>query len=177
MKLTFKIIEQDFIDFQLFSASQSDRIKKKLRNGWVLLTVGAVVLSVYFYFNGDLKSTIYFGLIALLCGLFYPKYFVWRYKKHFKNHIKENYSKRFDEVETIEFQSESISYADRIGEGSIKISEVEEVNETDKHLFIKLSIGHSLIIPKRDIDELDKLTDKIKSLGIDIKKVVNNNWK
>ena len=36
MTIEYKIEEQDFLDFQLFTASKSDRINKKKRNGWVL---------------------------------------------------------------------------------------------------------------------------------------------
>ena len=99
MTIEYQLNEQDFLDFQLFTASQSDRINKKKKNGWILLTIGSIVVSIYFYINQDIALTIYFGLVALACGLFYPRYFRWRYKRHYKTYIKENYSKRFGQTE------------------------------------------------------------------------------
>ena len=113
MKLDYKIDEQDFLDFQLFTASKSDRINKKKRNGWILLTAGSIVIALYFYLNGNSTMTIYFGLVALACGLFYPKYFKWRYKNHYKTYIKENYSKRFGQIESLEISSDYIFSKDK----------------------------------------------------------------
>ena len=90
MTLEIKINEQDFLDFQLFTASKSDRINKKKRNGWILLTLGSTVVALFFYLNQNIAMTIYFGLVAIACGLFYPRYFKWRYKKHYKTYIREN---------------------------------------------------------------------------------------
>lgn len=175
MTLEYKINEEDFLDFQLFTASQSERINKKKRNGWILLTLGSILIALYFYLNNNITMTIYFGLVAFACGLFYPKYFKWRYKRHYKNYIKENYSKRFGELATLTINSDSIFSKDKTGEGKINISEIEQIDETDKHFFLKISTGLSLLIPKKELSDIDGLRAKFKKLGI----VVNNelNWK
>lgn len=177
MTIEYQINEQDFLDFQLFTASQSDRINKKKKNGWILLTVGSIIISIYFYLNQDITLSIYFGLIALACGFFYPRYFRWRYKKHYKTYIKENYSKRFGQTEYLEINSDSIYSKDKTGEGKINISEIEKVDETNKHFFLKISTGLSLIIPKDGLENSDDLRTKFESLGLIVNNMINWEWK
>jgi len=168
MKIEYKIEENDFLDYQLFTASKSKRTMKKKRNGWILLTVASIILGIYFYFQNNIAMTIYFGLIAIICGLFYPKYFNWRYKKHYKNYIKENYQKRFGEIEIIEISKEYICSKDKTGEGKIKLKEIDEVSETKNHFLLKISTGMSLIIPKREIENLDIIKNKFDEIGLKI---------
>ncbi|MBK8807419.1 MAG: YcxB family protein [Bacteroidales bacterium] len=177
MKLEYKIIEQDFLDFQLFTASKSDRIKKKKTNSWILLTAGSIMVAFYFYFKENTIMTIYFGLVAVACGLYFPKYFKWRYKKYFKIYIKENYSNRFGHVETIEINNDSIFSKDKTGEGKINLSEIEKIDETDNHFFLKISTGLSLIIPKRELEKTDELKSKFKDLGLTLNNETNWMWK
>ena len=168
MKLDYKIDEQDFLDFQLFTASKSHRINKKKRNGWIFLTAGSIVIALYFYLNGNSTMTIYFGLVALACGIFYPKYFKWRYKNHYKTYIKENYSKRFGQIESLEISSNYIFSKDKTGEGKINLSEIERVDETDNHFFLKISTGLSLLIPKNELVSINELREKFKEIGLSI---------
>jgi len=177
MTLEYKINEQDFLDFQLFTASKSDRINKKKRNGWILLTVGSIVVAFYFYLNQNNPMTIYFGLVAIAIGVFYPKYFKWRYKKHYKTYIKENYSKRFGQVAILEINNDSIFSKDKTGEGKINLSEIEKIDETANHFFLKISTGVSLLIPKKELKSIDELREKFKDVGLTVLDETNWNWK
>lgn len=177
MTLEYKINEQDFLDFQLFTASKSDRINKKKRNGWISLTLGSIIIALYFYLGENTEMTIYFGLVAMVCGLFYPKYFKWRYKKHYKNYIQDNYSNRFGQIAYLEIGSDYILSKDKTGEGKIILSEIERVDETDDHFFLKISTGMSLLIPKRELNDIDKLRDKFKEIELTINDETKWTWK
>lgn len=85
MILEIKIEEQDFLTYQLFTASKSDRIQKKKIKGWMLLTIGCVLATIYFYVDQNPAMTVYFAVMTLICGLFYPTYYRWRLKRHYKN--------------------------------------------------------------------------------------------
>ena len=177
MTLEYKINEQDFLDFQMFTASKSDRINKKKRNGWILLTVSSIVVALYFYLNQNTAMTVYFGLVAIACGLFYPRYFKWRYKKHYKTYIRENYSKRFGQVETLELDNNYIFSKDKTGEGKINLSEIERIDETRNHFFLKISTGLSLLIPKKELEGIDELREKFKAIGLAVNDETNWKWK
>ena len=176
MKFQFKVEEEDFLEYQLFTSSKSKQVQKKKRYSWVLLTVISIILAIYFYSTNNTTLTIYFCSIAAVCALFYSKYFKWRYKKHYKNFIKRNYSSRFGEVTEFEFTEEFISTKDKVGESKIELSEIKEVNETKKLFLIKIQSGLTLIIPKRELQNLDSLKQKFNQHQIIIKDELNWKW-
>jgi len=177
MKIEYKIEENDFLDFQLFAASKSERIMKKKKTGWIFLTAGSLTGSIYFYLQQNIAMTVYFAVITIICGLFYPKYFNWRYKKHYKNYIKDNYQKRFGQIENIEITEEYIYSKDKTGEGKIKLTEIDEVSETQNHFLLKVSTGMSLIIPKREIKNIDLLKIKFNEIGLNVIDELSWKWK
>lgn len=177
MKLEYTIHEQDFLSFQLFEASKSLRINRKKRNGWIVMTIVSLLFAYYSYSNQNNTMTIYFLVIALITGLFYPKYFIWRYKRHYKLSIKEAYSNRFGQTETLEITDDFILSKDKTGEGKINLTEVEKVNETQTHFFIKLSTGLSLIIPKAELDNTYELRSVFKKLKLQLNDETNWTWK
>ncbi|MFV0472052.1 MAG: YcxB family protein [Paludibacteraceae bacterium] len=177
MTIEYKINEQDFIDFQLFTASKSDRINRKKKTERILLTIGSFIIALCFYLTHNTPMMIYFGLVAVVCGLFYPKYFVWRYKKYYKSHIKEYYSKRFGQTERIEINNDSVFLKDKIGEGKINLSEIDKIDETNDHFFLKVSTGVSLIIPKREIPNPYVVRDKFADIGLRVNDETNWKWK
>ena len=177
MKLEYQIDEQDFLDFQLFTASQSDRIRRKMLNEQLLLTLIYAILAGSFYFFYNILLTISFGIISILCGLFYPKYFRWRYKRHYKTYIRDNYANEFGEFGHIEINDNTIFSKDKIGESTLNISEIKRVDETEKHFFVKITASTSLIIPKYKIPNSEEVRAKFELLGFSVNKLVNNKWK
>lgn len=177
MLLEYKIEEQDFLDFQLFTASKSKRINKKKRNSWILLTIILLTFAFYFYLNQNYVLAVYFGIIAIACALFYPKYFKWRYKNHYKSYIRENYSKRFGETVIIDIKDGFIYSKDNTGEGKINLTSIERVDETDKHFFLKMNTGISLIIPKNNIQKPGELKIKFQESGLPVHDNKNWHWK
>ena len=176
MKIEYKIQASDFLDFQLFTASKSKRIMNKKVKGRIFLTLASVISGIYFYSQNHMTMSIYFGLVALIIGVFYPKYFHWRYQKHITNYIKENYKQRFGEIENLEITKEYIYSKDKTGEGKIKIKEVENVSETKNHFFLKISTGMSLIIPKRAIKNIELLKDELNGIGLTVIDELNWKW-
>ena len=176
MKAEYTIQEDDFLSHQLFTASKSKRINKKRKRDWALLIIGFAICGGVFYFQANLAMALYFGLFTLATGLFYPKYFNWRYKKHYSNYIKEHYQKRFGETAILEINSDNILTKDKIGEGKINIKEIEEINETQNHFFIKISTGASLIIPKKEITNTNCLKEEFENIGVHINNELTWKW-
>lgn len=168
MKLTYKTQESDFLDFYLYTTFKSERIKKKKRNSVILFTIIPTAFAIYFLVNDSTAMMTYFGAIAVICGMFYPKYFDWRYKKHFQYYIKDNLSNRFNQPVELEINEDSLFSKDISGEGRINLSEIDEINETQNHFFFQISSGMSLIIPKRELKTLEDFKSKLESLGLSI---------
>ncbi len=172
----YKLDENDFLEYQLFTVSKSERMLKKKRNSRILLTVGASIISGYFYISGNIGMTYYFALIALLTSLFYPKYYKWRYRKHFLNFIRTNYTSKFNETSSIEITASQIIAKDASGEGRVQLKEVEKVSEVKDHFFILIKSGDSLIIPKKQLSNISDLLSEFSRNNISIEKELDWSW-
>lgn len=175
MQLEYRIQEEDFLAYQLFTSSQSKKIIKKKKNGRLFSTLSFGILGLIFHYEEKMGLAIYFAVCSVVAALLFPKYFNWRYKKHYQSHIRETYSNRFNALTTIAFTEKKIITKDKIGEGSLNITEVIQVNETRDHFFILMSSNHSLIIPKKDPSiSIEEIRNYF--LEIELKVVDHLNW-
>jgi len=176
MIIDYKIQENDYLDFQLFTASKSEVLKKTKNLSWIFLAMIPTVICIYFYKHDNIIMSIYFIILSAIFGIFYPKYFYWRHKKNYKNYIIKNYQDRFGIKESLEITSEYLVSKNKLGEGKIMINELEEISETKDHFFLKISTGLSLIIPKREINNVELLKKEFESIGLEISNELTWKW-
>lgn len=177
MQIEYKIEENDFLAYQLFTASKSKRINQRKKKETYLIFFASLLLGVYFYFQSNVGLVFYCCSVAVLTLLFYSKYYNWKYKQHYKKFIQENYSNRFGEQVELSINDDFLYSKDKTGEGKIKLEEIEVINETENHFFIKISTGTSLIIPKDSLKSSTDLKSKFDSLGSKIETDLNWNWR
>ncbi|WP_107039147.1 YcxB family protein [Brumimicrobium mesophilum] len=177
MEIAYKLTEKDFLDFQMYTASKNERINKKKNKSWILIVAASLILGIYFYFQNNIFTSIYCLSFSIITGLFYRKYFIWKHKKHYQNFIKENYSKQFGKPIKLNFGNEYIHSSDKTEEGKFKLSEIEIINETHYHLFLKISPSMSIIIPKRELLDIQSLKKHIAFVGIKINTELDWTWK
>lgn len=172
--------KEDFLRYQLFTASKSKQIRNKRIRSWILLTVSFLVLGLSLDQNTDSFLSYYFIGFSIITLIFYPLYQRRQYKKHYEKHINENYQNRIGIESQLGFENGYIVNIADHQEGKVKISEIQEINEIADNLFIKIKTGESVIIPSRfeDFSKLKKeLTDLISSLDISWHKQINWKWK
>lgn len=175
MEYHYTLEEEDFLDFQLFTASQSLQIAKKRRKQWILLTSIPLLFALSFYFQRNMALVNYFSVIAVIFSVFYPTYFKWRYIQHYKSYNQENYAQRFGQPITLKIYTDYIFSKDQSGESKINRSEIEGVDEIQRLIFIKISNGHALVIPKHKIN-ITSLKHDFKRLNLEIKEHLNWKW-
>jgi len=168
MKINYKIEAYDFLEFQLFTASRDEIIQKRKRKSRVFYTIVFGMASAFFILTNSLFVGIYFGILAFTMAIFYPHFFRWRYKKQYANFIERNYSKRFGEPAELEITKDFLYSKDKVADGKVMLSEIENVHETKEHFFIKMNSGMSFILPKREIENCQEFKDALNSLGINI---------
>lgn len=176
MKFDYKIESGDFLEFQLFTAAKDDVIQKRKIKGWIFLTIAFAILALFSFMKSSMYLGAYFALLAVVSSLFYPRYFKWKYKKQYGNFILRNYSKRFGEPAELEITKTHILSKDKVAEGKVKLSEIEVINETRDHFFIKISTGMSFIIPKREIDASIDLKSEFEKIGLKINEQLDWAW-
>ena len=165
MKLEYKIDEEDLLAHLLFTDSQSKRVRNRIRRSRLLMALVFGILAILCYFINILLA-VYFGINAIVFGLFYPKYFRWQKKRLYKSIIRESYPNSFGKAEYLEISDRDIFIKNEIGESRIHLSAVDSVCETEEHFFVEISSGSSLIIPKDKIADADEVRTIFESLGL-----------
>jgi hypothetical protein len=167
MKFTITFQKEDFLQYQLYTASKSKRIKGTRRKSWLITSVSFIMLSLVFY-EADKAFFTYYFLVAGIASLaFFPVYQKSRYKKHYEKYVDENYSQRVKAPCEIDINQPNIFTRDKTGESTINTSEIIEINEIAEYFFLKFSTSVSLILPKRGFDYTDML--------IELKRIADNN--
>ncbi|MFT5822051.1 MAG: hypothetical protein ACI8ZM_003307 [Crocinitomix sp.] len=176
MKFEYQIQEQDYLDFQLYTATRSVRFEKKQRNGRYFITLCSLILACYFIYDQDWGMTAYFGLQTVVFFLFYPWYFKWRQKVHYTKYIRRNYKNLFGRSETLEVKGKTLHLVNSTGEGQIKAAELDQFIETKRHFFIEMKSGASLIIPIYEMSDADSLKRQINGMKIPVEKDLDWKW-
>ena len=178
MIITVTLNEEDYLTHQLYTASKNKGLKNRRRKNWLILT-GLFFLTAFFAKGKIDFYAYYFFTAGVLTLIFYPYYQSYKYKKHFKKVVAENYEYRIGKEGVVHFQPDIIEIKDITGESKINTSEISQINEIKTHYFIKIKSGESLIIPKAAVPEIF-LTNAIaifNNHNIVVNKELNWNWK
>jgi hypothetical protein len=171
--------ENDFVTYQLYTASKTPRIKNARIRGWIVTTLAFFVLAYLFFDSGNDPLAIYFLLLSGLSLALYPFYSRWKYKRHCVKYIRDTYKNRFGAECAFQINEDIIFTKDNMGEAKINTTKIEELNEIADFYFIEFKTGVSLIIPKRKIDNAEEMKNKLSSL-VDQKGIKHNielDWK
>lgn len=73
----------------------------------------------------------------------------------------------------------TLELEDHSGHSSLQLSQLTEAHETAAHYFLKLSTGHSLIIPKNKVEPVAELAPFISGLvtKLNIQHQADGHWK
>lgn len=178
MRIDYKIDENDFLTYQLYVASKSEKIKKNRKRTKLIIPVLYIALALWFMVQDSHSLAFIFFIIALFWFFLYPLWERRRYMNHYKRCIKEHYKDRIGKTASIEFDNELIIAKDSQIESKIVTRELEEIAEISTTIFIKLKGGQSLILPKEKINDIDSLTARLKELAtyLHIEYNIDDKW-
>jgi len=179
MKIEYTLDRVDLLEYQLFAASKSERIIKSRKKSRIRLPVVYFILGFLLFLFADLIFSLIFFGTGVAWYLLHPYFMKNRYIRHFEKYIDENYQNRFGKLVTLDFEEEYIIATDYLGESKLKIKEITEINEIKDYIFLKLSSGESLIIPKNKINSLKELSSLLTKISSDlsINHNIDLNWK
>lgn len=178
MKIEYTLTEEDFLEYQLYTTSKSEPIRKKRLLSKFVVPALYVVLGVFFYFYDNNKNAILICIfLAALWLLIYPIYSKWKYKKSYLNHIKKNYKDKLDHVDALKLGNNNYFYIKEQGkEGKIKTSDAEKLIELKDHFFLQMKKGGAIIIPKNYVLNTEGFKQKISDLNIDYLNETDWRW-
>ena len=173
MKIEYKLNKANFVEYQLYAASNSENIIKSRKNSRIRLPIVYFILGLLLFLFADLIFALIFIGLGVTWYVLHPYFMKKRYQRHFEKHVEENYQNRFGKVVCLDFEEEFIIATDYLGESKLKIKEITEINEIKDYVFLKLSSGESLIIPKNSITNLNDLKRILTKIASDLNIILN----
>ena len=175
MKLEYSLTNEDFLEHQLYEASKSKRVKSKRFKTRIITPIIYLILGLVSFASGyKILFPLIMFLFAILWYLFYPTRSRKIHIKHYNNHIKDTYKNRINKPIEIEFNKDYVYIEDNGSESKIKTSELKSLIELKNHFLIKLKTDLSLIVPKREINNIDVFKTLFVNLNIPI--IEELNW-
>ncbi len=153
MTINYSLAKEDFLTYQLYTASNSKTINKRQFRARILIPIFYLAFAVYLYVKGsDLLAPAMFVLFSVMWYYGYPYFIKKRYKKLFARHIDQNYSGKLNVPTTITFGPESMVCKDANSEATVDNSALIELIELIEHNLLRLNSGDALIVPKRAVE-------------------------
>ncbi len=179
MKIEYTLEKIDFIKYQLYSASKSERIIKSRKKSRISMSIIYLIFGLLFFALADLLPAMIFIGVAIAWYFLQPYYMKKRYVRHFEKYIDENYQNRFGKPVSLDFNGEYIIATDYLGESRLKIKEIVEVNEINDYEFLKFSSGESLIVPKDRVENINELNNTLTEIvtELSINHNIDSGWK
>lgn len=178
MKFEYKLTAEDFLTYQLYSASQSPAIQKKRRNTRFLVPLLYIVLGGYSYIDG--KSLIVGGSfigVAFIWYFLYPFYSAWRYKRHFQRQIDTYYKDRVNINSELTIEKNRLIAKDETAESKVKVEELDSLIEINDYFFIQLKTGIALVLPLKVVQDKTGLIKQFENMNVPYKSEKNWIWK
>ncbi|MBN1927908.1 MAG: YcxB family protein [Prolixibacteraceae bacterium] len=178
MRIEFTLKKDDFLTFQLFAASKSERIIKSRKNSRIRLPIVYFLLGLLLFVYADLVFALAFIGVGIIWYLLHPIFMKTRYIKHFKKYIDETYKNRFGKPVTLMFDGDYIITTDYLSDSKLKINEITEINEIKEYIYLMFSSGETLILPKERIGNLNELNNLLTSIAsrLNINHTIDLNW-
>ena len=156
----------DHIAFQLYDASTNPLKRKKRRRSYFSLIIIFACLSIISLADKHKFLLYYFLFLTLISICFGNIYLRWRHKRHYTKFVQNTYPSIAEDLVTIEIGTDKIFLSDKTGDSNLNISEIVQLSETERHFFIKISTGPTLIVPKTDSILNEEINQMIKSHNI-----------
>jgi hypothetical protein len=179
MQCEYDLNENDFLVFQLYSASKSPIIRKKRIMNKVIVPVVYILLGIPFVFLESYLTAYLFILIGVLWFFLFPLYERQRYVKYYGKYIRENFKERFGRHISITFEKDFIYSRDTLNEGKTSTSEIAGITEIPQLILVKLKTGQSVILPVNKISNIIELRDCLRSMAstLQIKYDPDSQWR
>ena len=174
-QFNYHLNSEDYLTFQLYTASHSKVVAKKRKSEWMLLWFLPLVFGLYFLTSNEYLLASYFFVVAVITYLFYSQYFKWRYKKRHLKFILTNYQEHFGAEEELTFNVDHLYLKNKTGEGKVLLDTVLSAVEIPSHLFIKLNTGTSIILPRKEVD-IDAVKSELMKLEVEIEEELDWTW-
>ena len=147
MKINYQLTAEDYLKFQLYTASRSKQVKVRRMLTRIVWPLVFIAIGIYFAVESVWAGAGIMAGIALIWFFVYPMYSRYFYKSHFRKEIKEKYSENLGKELSIEVRSGDLLLTALQGQRVIKYSSITEINDLGSHYLILFDTGTVAVLP------------------------------
>ena len=150
MMISYKLTEQDFIDFNVYHMNNSKTMKKTVLMQRLFGPLSFIIGIFVAYKITDIPLwywSICFAIAAVLWFALYPKMLERRIRKQVKKMLSEGQNKILLSDTTLTVNEEGIKCTTEYNETNTKFSAINKVEITNKHIFVYNNAVSAIIIP------------------------------
>lgn len=151
MKLSFSLIKEDYLAFNIYQATHSPKVRGALlRQRYIYSMILLIIPFVIAFWDHDSLAGLLsiFVPIWLLWTVFYPKFFLDYIERRAKYYTDHQHYKA-EERHTIVINEEGIRDISPEGEDSVHWHEILKATETANYYLFHITPESAIIVPKR----------------------------
>ncbi|MFA9211172.1 MAG: hypothetical protein ACEQR5_05060 [Moraxellaceae bacterium] len=178
MKLSFPLAVQDYLDYQLYTVSRSEKAMRKRLIGRLLFPIIYLLVGIIFIIDKNFTFVAFNLILAVLWYFFYPISERKRYENTFRRSIERDLKPHLNQVGSIEWTSNEIIARENDQEAIVNEKDVAAIVELHAVILIQLHNKHNFILPKRKIDNLADVVSYLqaKCTKLSIPYIDHSNW-
>lgn len=150
MKIDFELTKQDYLDFNMFHLGHSSTIKRSVFMQRYIVSIMYLIMPFVLAQISEIPF-IFWGIPSLIVYIswivFYPKYLKWHVNKTISKMINEGKNAMLLGNHSITLTENGLVETSHLSETKTNWEVIEEVLETEKHIFIYNSAVSAYIIP------------------------------
>lgn len=156
MTLTFEQTEQDYIDFNFYYLwERPERRWTRILSRILPVPLFMALISTPISDYGSVE--ILFILFIFFISMFFTPYMRWRNNIRIRRVIRSGKNTDMVGIRTVQFTNEGVIETTNHSTGEIKWTAFEYLRETQKHLFLFVTVNQAIILPKRIFSPLDEV--------------------
>ncbi|HTF02851.1 MAG TPA: YcxB family protein [Bacteroidia bacterium] len=179
MTLTYSLSADDYLTHQLYTASRTERLRKRRQRSKILYPAIFFCLALYLLWERGLAVA--WPMFALSAGWFflYPLWESHHYLKYYRRFVEENFKTSFGKSVVVTFDPDYILTQTELGEAKLSYGAIEGFGEIETLLLIKMTGGQSLVLPKNKIEESEAVVAELKNIAsrLNVPYNIELNWK
>ena len=147
LTISFSIDQKDYLQYQLFNASQSKVLQNRTKRNTWLVPIIYLSMALASVVMGNYILTGVFIIIAAAWVLGYPSFQRKRYFKYFTKASLETYGTQVDTIH-YDLTDNALHGKSSLGESNIYVEQITAINEIQDYFYVRLKRGATIIFPK-----------------------------
>jgi len=178
-EINYQNNREEFLNYQLYIASKSDRVRRRRKRGKSVIPVCYILMGLFFLMRGSTGLGFIFCTIAILWYFIYPLWEAKYYVRHYKAFIKEHYEEMINRSVHMEIGTKHLTAATDNTQSSMAVSEIVSMVEISSAVFIRLKTGLAFIIAKANMAHPDEKISELKAVAsrLNIPYITDNTWR